>query len=247
MLEEEAAIKKPETGESPGAQKPAAGRGKKKRGGCLKGCLVVLLILFLISGGAAFALWRALNPGQGRIAKAMINTQPDQAATAAVKEAFQGEGIGRGVDVVVIPFPDEKGKPAADKGSAMLVGIDLTDGFSPAETNEEMRRQAMQIVRAAVQANRQDGLDIKYSGCGFYNEGKPVAAMSTSMAAMEAWVDGRISDEVFLGAITIKVHDAGYYMNLAQEYLNASMQGIIRDIIFGPIKPFMKLSGGSSN
>jgi len=37
--------------------------------------------------------------------------------------------------VVVIPFSDEKGKPAPDKGSAMLLGINLTDGFSPAETD----------------------------------------------------------------------------------------------------------------
>jgi len=36
----------------PDIKQPAAGKGKKnkKKGGCLKGCLVVILVMFLIAG-----------------------------------------------------------------------------------------------------------------------------------------------------------------------------------------------------
>lgn len=224
----------PENMQQPQQNSVAADKGAKK-GGCFKGCLIALLILLVLGGGAAFFAWRAINPGLGPIAKAMADTPYDEVATEAVNHALQQEGVARGVTAVVIPLPDEKGNPAEDIGSAVLFAVNLTDGFIPAETEEGMRQQAMQIVRAAVAANGQEGLDIKYSGYGFYNEGKAVASMSAPIEAMEAWVDGTISDEEFLGAVTVKVHDVGYYISLAREYLDMAIGNAIVQAIFGSI------------
>ena len=219
----------PEDGNMQQPQKIAAAKDKRK--GCLKWCLIIAVVLIVIGGSAFFLLWRALNPRPGPIAQAMAKTAADEVATEAVNRALVREGMDRGVTAVVIPLPDERGNPAEDMGSAVLFAINLTDGFVLAETEEGVRQQTLQIVRAAVEANRNEGLDIKYSGSGFYHEGEPVASMSTSIEAMEAWVDGRISDEEFLRAVTVKIHDVGYYIRVAREYLGTA----IVDAVFGAI------------
>lgn len=213
-----ARLEKSENQEPDQPLKPEKGKSKKGRG-----CFIVLIVLLLIIGGGVFTVWRAMNPSPGPIARTLMDTPPDEAATEAVTAALARDGFERGVAAVVLPLPDERGNPSADKGSAVLLALDLSGGFVPAETEESMRRQALDMVTAVVEANRTEGLDINYSGCSFFSDGKRVASLSVPMEAMEAWVEGQISDQQFLAAVQVKAHDIGYYVNLAQEYLDVAI------------------------
>ncbi len=225
---EEEKITQPESSEVKEPEQPTeiTAEGKKKSG-CLKGCLGALLVVLLIIGGGIFLGWRALNPNPGPIARALAETPKDEAATEAVNSSLTRNGFEQGVSALVLPLPDERGNPSEDKGKAVIMGLNLTGGFVPAPTEEGMRQQALDMVRAVVEANRSEGLDIQYSGCYFFSGGKQVASLSIPMEAMEAWVEGQKSDEQFLGAVRVKVHDGGYYTELAQEYLDLTIGSAI--------------------
>ena len=199
---------------SPSGQPAAAGGARGKRL-FLKWGLVAFLIL-LITGGSLF-LWRSLSPAPNPIAKALFDTAPDEAATAAVNSFLAIAGAERGVEALVIPLPEEKGSQFGGTGNVVLLNINHEESFEPAATMEELQMQVMQVARAVADANRLEELGIVLISCSIFDKNLPAASMIVSTAAVENWVDELISDEEFIGKTRFRVHDLDLLRALAAQ------------------------------
>ena len=204
----------------------------RKKGGCLKGCLTAFLVFVIIIAVGGFMLWQSF-PKPGPVARAILETPLDYAATRAVQESIDASGVSAGTVVAVLPLPDERGRPVADGGNITIISMDFNDGFNLTGGEEGMRRQALQIAGSIVDANKAGDLDIRNVNYGFVEGDVPVIGMSVSMNAQQAWVEGRISDEEFLENVGVIVHDVDYVMEVAQRYLDMAIGAAIMRAIFG--------------
>jgi len=211
---QDSTLNQPAAGRESGVAHPAAepaARKKKRRS--LKWALVAVLALLLIGIGV-FVSWRLLNPGLVSIddlhpiARTLLETPPDDYSTAVVNNYLEMEGLSQGVEAAVIPLPDEEGNPADDMGNLLVLSINRDGRFETIGTVEGMQMQAMQIAWAISDANWYEELDVVLVECSFYNKNLAVASMFFSMASVDNWVDGLISDEEFLGRTYLMFHDA---------------------------------------
>ena len=222
----------PAQGQEVTAKPPA-----KKKKGCFKGCLTVFLLFLAVVVIGGVVMWRfVFNPPLSPMAKALADTPMDVPATMAVRENLAQTESAEGVFTAVVPLPDERGQRSDTAGSIVLVGINPGVDFTPAWGRDGMRNQARDIIGGIVEANRQEGLDIKVSSFSFSDEDQAVVTIGVAMDIQEAWIDGRISDETFLENIQVRVDDPGYLVNLVQAVVDNAIARAFRDAFMGPFR-----------
>ena len=222
----------PTQGQEVTAKPPA-----KKKKGCFKGCLTVFLLFLAVVVIGGVVMWRfVINPPLSPMAKALADTPMDVPATMAVRENLAQSESAEGVFTAVVPLSDERGQRSDTAGSIVLVGIKPGVDFTPAWGRDGMRNQARDIIGGIVEANRQEGLDIKVSSFSFSDEDQAVVTIGVAMDIQEAWIDGRISDETFLENIQVRVDDPGYLVNLVQAVVDNAIARAIRDVLMAPFR-----------
>ena len=194
---------------------------KKKKKGCLKGCLTVFVVFLVVVLVGGVAVWRfVFNPSRGAIAKSLDETPIHHEATDAVYEALRVNPSAEGVLAVVLPLPDSRGNPSEEFGQIVIKDIDFSGSFTPASSEAGVRQQALDIVKSITTANREHNLDLRVSSYNFRDGDQPILSLAAPVDVQEAWVEGRISDEAFLEQVTVRVEDIGYLTGLVEDYLS---------------------------
>jgi hypothetical protein len=213
-------------------QEPVQPGKPPKKKGCLRGCLVTLLVVAGIVALGVLAVWKlVIDPFPDRFAKALRDAPYDIGATDTLKEALKTSG--EGVTGFVFPLPGEDGKFGDGMTNAALVTIDMTAGFTPGGSAQAIRDQAFGIVQNLVQANAASGLAVSEAACSVADEKGIAATIVAPMGAMQDWASGRIGDDAFYRQVTVQIRDASRLGDLLQGFFGHLIEQAIFGKLFG--------------
>ena len=178
----------------------------EERRGKRVGCLVIVLIIFIL---AALGTWKVFSArGPGKTAKQIISGPVDPVASATVNNTIKLSGVS-GAEAVMVPLPGEE-------GNAAIIVLDTSDGFEPPAGEAGKRKQAMDTIRKLVEANKKEDLNIQQVGVEYQENGKPLIALAAPMDSLEGLVSGQLTEKQFLAQMEVKVKDVQYFYNLAK-------------------------------
>jgi len=201
---------------------------KKKKHRFLKfllGLVVLILIVFI----GLFAWYKLfLNPGPNKVAKALDSSPIDEETGQKLQTSVNMSGV----SILALTMPDDDGNLENQTDRVVLVTY-AADEISPDQENMLVRDIAYRLINPIVSANRNEALNIEYSAVHFTNEGNNVVSVSAPMQAQTDWIDGKITDDEFLGYVSIKVQDPAYIRILVQKYLDKKIGDSIFDTLFG--------------
>lgn len=177
--------------QAPDAAKPAKSAGKKK-GGCLKGCLIFFVFLLLLVGGIAAVAYR-LPQRLGLVkspAEKLYSGTPFRAEAAAIKEELRVAGVATdGIDIQVFPVT------GTDQVVA-LATLDASQGFhfSASDDGEPVSDTFIRMINS--QAAKDLGVSrvaVAYKDA----KGRPLMAVTASTEAINDFAEKRITKEQF--------------------------------------------------
>lgn len=133
-----------------------APKSGKKKGGCLKSCLVTFVVLAVLGGAltaTALGLWQKWGIVKSPAVRLLAQGTPYKAEAAAMKEELQASGFDtKGVELAVFPVTDsDKTVAVATFDAAQgftFGGSSVTDAFVKMMNGETASE--MNIARAAI-------------------------------------------------------------------------------------------------
>jgi hypothetical protein len=206
-------------------QEPVPSGKPERKKGCLRGCLITLLVVVGVVALGALAVWKlVIDPFPDRYAKALRDAPYDTAATAAMNEALAASGAG--VAAFVVPLPDSV-------TNAALVAVDTTKGFTPGAGAQAIRDQAFGIAQDLVRTNASSGMAISDVACAVSDEKGLAATLAVPMEAMQDWVSGRIDDDGFYRQVTVEIRNTSRLGDLLQGFIGHLIEQAIFGKLFG--------------
>lgn len=199
-METKAADKKPaatEPKQAPEAAKPAKPAGEKKKGGCLRGILIFLVVLLLVVGTAA-ALVLDLPRKAGLVKSAtekFYDVQgADRAAAADLVAELETKGIPtKGMEVYVLPLKD-------GSGSGAYVVLDQSKGFAfaPSGGGDPFLGTLASLAKSeAVKANGMKDVAFEYRDA----QGRSLITVGAKIQDGVDFADGKMTEKEFMAKV----------------------------------------------
>jgi hypothetical protein len=140
-------------------------------------------------------------------AQELYSGAPDLVAGQSVSDALVEAGV-QGASVLVIPIQDSQGQIA-------IITLDESQGYagfgSPASNNLQI------VIGNIVSANRARALHIEQLSIDYRDQtGESSLAFTTSMEKAEAFADGHITQQEFIGDVDFDLVDTLRYYGLDQ-------------------------------
>lgn len=193
--------KAPEAATPAPASKPAKA-DKKKKGSCLKGCLIFFVVILLVVGGIvanALGLFQKWGLVKSRAEKVFTTEAPDYGAAEDLKTEVQAAGIDtKGMDVVVLPKRD-------GTGAAAVVVLDSSKGFSFHSTqggDPFLDTLGSMAKSEAVKKNGIGAVAFEYKD----GSGRPLVTFGASVQDAADFADGKLTREQFAARVGGKLN-----------------------------------------
>jgi hypothetical protein len=189
----DAAPAKPTAPESAKKEKPA----KTKKGGCLKGCLLFLLVLLLLVGAIvanALGLPQKLGLVKSATEKRYDVQAADRVAAADLVAELETKGVAtKGMEVYVLPLKD-------GSGSGAYVVLDQSNGFAfaPSEGGDAFLGTLASLAKSeAVKANGIKDVAFEYRDA----KGRSLITIGAKVQDGADFADGKITEGEFMAKV----------------------------------------------
>ena len=166
------------------------------------GCLGMLILGCVVVAAAGF-LFQKLKPSASNV----YSAAPDLAAGADVSNALIGSGV-QGASVLVIPIKGTAGQIA-------IITLDESQGYAGFSGGSADNLQS--VVKNVVQADRQGDHHIEQLSIDYRDiSGQSSLSFATSMESAQAYADGSLSRQEFMGDVNFNLMDTLRYFGLDQ-------------------------------
>lgn len=172
-------------------------RKPKKKGSCLKSCLVFFVVLALLIGALVamvLGLPRKLGLIPSKAEKAFVVDEPDHVAAASLRADIEKEGLStKGMDIYVLPYKE-------GNHSAAYVVLDEGAGFSfaPSAGGEPFLDTLAALAKSeAAKANGVTHVAFEYKD----KQGRTLVVMGSNVQAGADFANKKITREEFMAQV----------------------------------------------
>jgi hypothetical protein len=203
---------------------------KKPKRGCLRcvGILGVLLVgCGLLTGGTFLASRLSRSLGIfGPTAEELYSGTVDRQASASVTDLLLNEGL-EGASALVIPIKGSNGQIA-------IITVDESKGFVGLSPGDETEDPVYNLVSQLSNANNINDLDLERIAIDYRDEtGENVLSFTSSQENIDAYANGDISEQEFLGAVEFNLNEVIDYFGvgeLYQQWVDESVDNVLEAI-----------------